>query len=86
MTEVLHKCRLQILFDLIVYRKSFVPAFLRNVAEHGFSCLGYDLDAAKRLLLVEKFWMLIHPVTIVLMAGGLWLWLATASSSRSAPR
>ena len=25
-------------------------------------------------------------VTIVLMAGGLWLWLATASSSRSAPR
>ncbi|MDI1243692.1 MAG: NAD(P)-binding domain-containing protein, partial [bacterium] len=28
--------------------------FLLNVAEHGFSCLGYDLDAAKRLLLVEE--------------------------------
>jgi len=28
--------------------------FLLNVAEHGFSCVGYDLDAAKRdLLLVE---------------------------------
>jgi len=28
--------------------------FLLNVAEHGFSCLGYDLDAAKRVLLVEE--------------------------------
>ena len=28
--------------------------FLLNVAEHGFSCLGYDLDAAKRALLVEE--------------------------------
>lgn len=28
--------------------------FLLNVAEHGFSCVGYDLDAAKRGLLVEE--------------------------------
>jgi 6-phosphogluconate dehydrogenase len=28
--------------------------FLLNVAEHGFSCLGYDLDAAKRALLLEE--------------------------------
>ncbi|MEQ1763231.1 MAG: NADP-dependent phosphogluconate dehydrogenase, partial [Pyrinomonadaceae bacterium] len=28
--------------------------FLLNVAEHGFSCLGYDLDAAKRGLLVVE--------------------------------
>ncbi len=28
--------------------------FLLNVAEHGFSCLGYDLDAAKRALLIEE--------------------------------
>ena len=28
--------------------------FLLNVAEHGFSCLGYDLDAAKRSLLLEE--------------------------------
>jgi len=28
--------------------------FLLNVAEHGFSCLGYDLDAGKRALLVEE--------------------------------
>ncbi len=27
--------------------------FLLNVAEHGFACLGYDLDAAKRALLIE---------------------------------
>lgn len=28
--------------------------FLLNVAEHGFSCVGYDLDAAKRGLLLEE--------------------------------
>ncbi len=28
--------------------------FLLNVAEHGFSCVGYDLDAAKRLLLLQE--------------------------------
>ena len=28
--------------------------FLLNVAEHGFSCLGYDLDASKRSLLIEE--------------------------------
>ncbi|MGH9948633.1 MAG: NADP-dependent phosphogluconate dehydrogenase [Pyrinomonadaceae bacterium] len=28
--------------------------FLLNVAEHGFTCVGYDLDAAKRGLLVEE--------------------------------
>lgn len=28
--------------------------FLLNVAEHGFSCVGYDLDAAKRGLLVDE--------------------------------
>ncbi|HLA95997.1 MAG TPA: NADP-dependent phosphogluconate dehydrogenase [Pyrinomonadaceae bacterium] len=28
--------------------------FLLNVAEHGFSCVGYDLDAAKRTLLLEE--------------------------------
>ena len=28
--------------------------FLLNVAEHGFSCVGYDLDAAKRKLLLEE--------------------------------
>ncbi len=28
--------------------------FLLNVAENGFSCLGYDLDAAKRALLLEE--------------------------------
>lgn len=28
--------------------------FLLNVAEHGFSCVGYDLDEAKRKLLVEE--------------------------------
>lgn len=28
--------------------------FLLNVAEHGFSCVGYDLDAAKRDLLAEE--------------------------------
>jgi len=28
--------------------------FLLNVAEHGFTCLGYDLDAAKRALLLEE--------------------------------
>ena len=28
--------------------------FLLNVAEHGFSCLGYDLDAAKRALLIDE--------------------------------
>ena len=28
--------------------------FLLNVAEHGFTCLGYDLDAAKRSLLIEE--------------------------------
>ena len=28
--------------------------FLLNVAEHGFSCIGYDLDAAKRQLLLDE--------------------------------
>ena len=28
--------------------------FLLNVAEHGFSCVGYDLDASKRELLIEE--------------------------------
>ncbi len=28
--------------------------FLLNVAEHGFRCVGYDLDAEKRRLLVEE--------------------------------
>src|SRR6478752_6658918 len=28
--------------------------FLLNVAEHGFSCVGFDLDAAKRQLLIEE--------------------------------
>ncbi|HEX8289755.1 MAG TPA: NADP-dependent phosphogluconate dehydrogenase [Pyrinomonadaceae bacterium] len=28
--------------------------FLLNVAEHGFSCVGYDLDAEKRKLLTEE--------------------------------
>ena len=28
--------------------------FLLNVAEHGFSCVGYDLDEAKRSLLIEE--------------------------------
>jgi 6-phosphogluconate dehydrogenase (decarboxylating) len=28
--------------------------FLLNVAEHGFSCVGYDLDAEKRKLLFEE--------------------------------
>jgi 6-phosphogluconate dehydrogenase len=28
--------------------------FLLNVAEHDFSCVGYDLDAAKRKLLLEE--------------------------------
>jgi 6-phosphogluconate dehydrogenase len=28
--------------------------FLLNVAEHGFSCIGYDLDDRKRALLVEE--------------------------------
>jgi 6-phosphogluconate dehydrogenase len=28
--------------------------FLLNVAGHGFSCVGYDLDAAKRSLLLEE--------------------------------
>ena len=28
--------------------------FLLNVAEHGFSCVGYDLDDRKRALLVEE--------------------------------
>jgi len=28
--------------------------FLLNVAEHGFSCVGFDLDAAKRQLLLEE--------------------------------
>src|SRR5215204_401701 len=28
--------------------------FLLNVAEHGFSCVGYDLDAEKRTLLLEE--------------------------------
>lgn len=28
--------------------------FLLNVAGHGFSCIGYDLDAAKRELLVKE--------------------------------
>src|SRR6476620_6594081 len=28
--------------------------FLLNVAEHGFSCVGYDLDDRKRQLLVEE--------------------------------
>ena len=28
--------------------------FLLNVAGHGFSCIGYDLDAAKRTLLLEE--------------------------------
>jgi 6-phosphogluconate dehydrogenase len=27
--------------------------FLLNVAEHGFSCVGYDLDAGKRSLLLN---------------------------------
>ncbi len=28
--------------------------FLLNVAEHGFSCVGYDLDAEKRNLLTTE--------------------------------
>ncbi len=28
--------------------------FLLNVAEHGFSCIGYDLDSGKRELLVKE--------------------------------
>ncbi len=28
--------------------------FLLNVAEHGFSCVGFDLDSAKRQLLLEE--------------------------------
>ena len=28
--------------------------FLLNVAEHGFSCVGFDLDAAKRQLLLDE--------------------------------
>ncbi len=28
--------------------------FLLNVAEHGFTCVGYDLDASKRQLLLEE--------------------------------
>ncbi len=28
--------------------------FLLNVAEHGFSCVGYDLDESKRKLLLEE--------------------------------
>ena len=28
--------------------------FLLNLAEHGFSCIGFDLDAAKRSLLIEE--------------------------------
>ncbi len=28
--------------------------FLLNVAEHGFACVGYDLDAEKRTLLMEE--------------------------------
>ncbi|HUR99769.1 MAG TPA: NADP-dependent phosphogluconate dehydrogenase, partial [Pyrinomonadaceae bacterium] len=28
--------------------------FLLNVAEHGFTCIGYDLDDRKRTLLVEE--------------------------------
>ncbi len=28
--------------------------FLLNVAEHGFSCVGYDLRADKRKLLIEE--------------------------------
>jgi 6-phosphogluconate dehydrogenase len=28
--------------------------FLLNVAEHGFACVGYDLDAAKRELLIKE--------------------------------
>ena len=28
--------------------------FLLNVAEHGFACVGFDLDAAKRQLLLEE--------------------------------
>ena len=28
--------------------------FLLNVAQHGFSCVGFDLDAAKRVLLLEE--------------------------------
>jgi len=28
--------------------------FLLNVAEHGFACVGYDLDAGKRQLLVDE--------------------------------
>jgi 6-phosphogluconate dehydrogenase len=28
--------------------------FLLNVAEHGFNCVGYDLDAEKRQLLHEE--------------------------------
>src|SRR5215213_8939835 len=28
--------------------------FLLNVAEHGFTCVGYDLDERKRALLVEE--------------------------------
>jgi 6-phosphogluconate dehydrogenase len=28
--------------------------FLLNVAEHGFSCIGYDLDESKRKLLLEE--------------------------------
>ena len=28
--------------------------FLLNVAQHGFSCAGYDLDSEKRKLLLEE--------------------------------
>lgn len=28
--------------------------FLLNMAEHGYSCVGFDLDAAKRILLLEE--------------------------------
>ncbi|HKX83017.1 MAG TPA: NAD(P)-binding domain-containing protein, partial [Pyrinomonadaceae bacterium] len=28
--------------------------FLLNVAEHGFSCVGYDLDETKRNLLLDE--------------------------------
>ena len=28
--------------------------FLLNVAEHGFSCVGYDLDESKRQLLMNE--------------------------------
>ena len=28
--------------------------FILNVAEHGFSCVGYDLDETKRQLLMTE--------------------------------